>query len=643
MKAHTITRPLAAVAAILLAVTLTSCTFHHDGLPVGPTFKCPGAIYRYGQSSLIAPPTDGACDNSGPGHFLFSPLAQGRQLYPDQPFKPVGPPNPLKGTYVLQVPSSRKTGTASNIGPDWAFELTLFGRSVDRIWIAFDQRASHAPDWLPMDFKKVGPPLVLQSSESYFGSGSPAHVKYQIWAPKVGFADYIENGTRTLGGNNAPGVVWDGGKVGSQYLVIIRMRPQPDTSTKLNQIGTTSFEVGTTSPNQPIPPLWFESAKTEAMAKWLAQPQNTKYQQAYEDGLVGIEASTSSCSEIKATVSSTSKPLLAPHDGPDPELLGTWVEASQGTIDPSSSTVTVTVSGYSPDTTHVQGAVDFTIQDGNTAIIHNIDLWGHDVVLSDNTKISDITLTQRHAFVAECADGLPHFPQRLCSRYEVPVDPELDLSVGVALKVQDHDLTVLMENSQPLVLDVNLNAMTFTLSGGPLRGTFVINDQPYTADISLSIQGAFTNLAPVADVSETQMVWECGDTGIADVLLSATASTDELDPMDITSYDWYEDRGALTEAHLGSGATLKKSMVFGNHDLTLQVSDAHGSSSTTDFMVEVVDSKIDSIQLPPDRWFQVAGRAGTFVDIGTASASDICSGSVDITNDAPSSLLFPPG
>lgn len=638
MKNTALTSRLIAATMTLVAMTLPGCRFDTSGLAPGPTFSCPGTINRYAHSTPVPPPTDGASEHSG-ASILFSPLAYGKHLYPDQKWVPSDIPlGVLKGTQVLRIPYARKSNAASNQGADWFLELTLFGRSVDKIWIAFDERSTHPPNWLPMTFKRVGPPLFLRSSESYFNVDGVKHVRYQLWQPKAGFADFI-NSTQTLGGNNGPGTAWRGGKIGSQYLVIIRMRPQPVTSTKTDTLGTTFFKVGAPTQGSSIPPTWFASAKDEAMAKWLAKPGNHKYMQAYEDGLVGIESNSSSCS----TISQTSQPLMAPHDGSNPTLLGAWVKSSHGEIDHTLSTATVTVGDHAAVSTHLRGSIDFSILDGNSATIENVNLWGDDLRLGDGTYISKLTVSQLHGFAAFCSDGLPHAPQRLCTQYEVPPDPEQGFAAGAALKVEGHDMTMQMENSQPMTLNVDLNAMSFAFSGGPLTGSFEVNGQTYTADISLSIEGTFTNLAPAADVSETQTEWECGDTGSAEVLLSAAASTDELDPADITGFDWYEDRSALTQAHLGSGSNLKSSMIFGAHYLTLEVSDGHGSSSTTDFVVDVVDTRIDSLQLPPDRWVQLSDPAGTWVDIGTASASDICSGRVDIENNAPASRLFRAG
>jgi hypothetical protein len=631
------------MAAILLTLGAGGCTFNPKvSFRPTRTYQCPGTVVRYGRATPTSPPAGSVEDQSGTA-LQFSSLALNQPLYPDKSWCPGAIPAPLKGAYLVRIRYSDRTAHATNEDTDWFLRLWLYGRSVDRFWIAFDDRAASPPSWLTKDFKKVTPAVFLSSTQSYFAGGQVKRVRYQLWEPKAGFADYIEGGIRTLGGNNAKGVAWKTGTTGSQYLVVLRMRPRPDTSTRLEALGLATLKVVSRVPPRETSETWLNSAKALAMEKWLKKPEHAKYRQAYRDGLVGLEVSTNSCSEITSGTGSTGRPLRALQEGNDPEMLGSWVRASEGEFDPSSSTITVTMSGHAPVTTHVAGTIAFDIGRDNTASIENINLWGNDLILGNGVTVRDLSVTQRRSFLALCADGLPHFPGRLCGRYEVPVDAENGLSAEAVVSVGGSDVVLLLQNSSPLTLDVDLNTMEFSFSGGPLTGTLEVNGQSYTVDVSVALEGALTNLAPVADISETAAEWECGDTGLAQVLLSATSSTDELDPTDITGFDWYEDRGALTQRHLGSGSTLSTPLVFGSHDLTLKVTDAHGSYSTTDFVVDVVDSRIDSIQPPPDRWVVVADPAGTPVQIGTAGASDVCSGVVEIENDAPASGLFPLG
>ncbi len=147
------------------------------------------------------------------------------------------------GLQSLRSAAAARTAHATNEDTDWFLRLWLYGRSVDRFWIAFDDRAASPPSWLTKDFKKVTPAVFLSSTQSYFAGGQVKRVRYQLWEPKAGFADYIEGGIRTLGGNNAKGVAWKTGTTGSQYLVVLRMRPRPDTSTRLEALGLATLKV----------------------------------------------------------------------------------------------------------------------------------------------------------------------------------------------------------------------------------------------------------------------------------------------------------------------------------------------------------------------------------------------------------------
>ncbi len=635
----------ASLAGLTVLVFVTAgCVF--DPVVTRCTYSCSGAVYRYARSTPSSPPW-GATQKGATDSLAYVALRLGTPLYADKGWKPMSIPGPLKGAYVLQIPWKARTNTASlSDEQDWFIRFDYRGKSVDRLWIAVDERASQAPAWLRHEFEPVEPAVVLDSTEPSFVNGHASRTRYRLWKPKAGFAQYIEgceSPGRKLGGNNGSGVSWRGGAVGSQYLVLIRMRPAPDTSSKIRKIGDAKVEYQSVC-ESPAPIDWLmRQASALAMAKWLAKPGHGKYRQAYEAGLIGLEFSTSSCSEVTSGTGSSAKPLRAAVSEEGPELLGSWIRSSEGTLDPAASTITVTVSGHASQTAHVTGRIDFAIEDGNTATIENIDLWGEDLVLDDGTAITGLGVSQRHAFTALCSDGLPHAAGRLCTRYEVPVDPEYGFLGGAVVTVDGHDLALSLENTQPVTLEVDPDTMSFRFTGGPVTGTFEAGGTTWTAQIALDLEGSFDNLAPVADVSETSLVWECGDGGLADGILSASASTDELDPSDITGFDWYEDEGALTENHLGSGSSLAVSMPLGQHDLTLEVSDAHGTTGSTDFVLDVVDSRIDSIQLPPDRWVLVTDPSGTPVETGTASASDLCSNTVEIGNDLPADGRFPKG
>jgi hypothetical protein len=160
--------------------------------------------------------------------------------------------------------------------------------------------------------------------------------------------------------------------------------------------------------------------------------------------------------------------------------------------------------------------------------------------------------------------------------------------------------------------------------------------------MTLNINGYFTNLAPVAQVAELQEFYECQDQSRAEVTLYSS-SFDEATPGDVVSTSWYEHAGSCTETLLGTGDTLSVEFGFGVHEITLSVEDTQGISHSIDFAVEVRDSQIDHAEPPPDIWVPQQDRDGAHVCLGPAFASDICSGSVLVSKNAPDCDDFPVG
>ncbi len=609
----------------------------------GPLYTCPAGIYRYGRSTPGSPPKTGI-QRPGGGALTWGALRASAALYSDVGWVAATVPGVVKGGWVLRLPAAGEAPTADGTKQDFQIQVGLLLDRVDRLWIAFDERAIHVPNWLANDFEPVTPEAALVSTQSYLQNGKPKRVRLRIWRPKAGHLNYLSQ-THYLGGNDGAGASWPAGIQKAGYLLIVRLRPQPDRSTRLEKVATLHLKVHGFSAKQPeLPPSQrtLDQAMLTAIRDWLARPANAKYRQAYADGLLDIEGSNGSCSRIQENVGGSSRALNAPRDD-DFLFLGAWGGGASGEVLSSLSTATVTPPGSSPVTGRLRGRIDFTILDGNRAVVDNLSLWADDMTLGDGTAVTDLTVTQMRPFEAACADGLPHDPGRLCTRYEVAPGSTDGLLAGLVLAVDGHQVAGTLVNDRPLALDVDLDAMTFTFGGGPLTASLPVNGSTYTAEVSLSLGGVFTNLAPVASVAETSTSWECTDGGIAQVTLSATATTDELDPSDIAAYRWFEDRGTLAERALGSGATLTVPLEFGVHDLTLEVTDSHGSRSSRDFHVEVVDSRIDNVQPPPDLWVPVVDPSGTPVAVGTAAASDSCSGQVRITSDAPASGRFPQG
>ena len=79
----------------------------------------------------------------------------------------------------------------------------------------------------------------------------------------------------------------------------------------------------------------------------------------------------------------------------------------------------------------------------------------------------------------------------------------------------------------------------------------------------------------------------------------------------------------------------------GGKQVDLMIEDDEGDSTMCAAQVTVQDTLPPDLTVPDDVTAECASPAGTAVNLGTATATDLCDASVDITNDAPP--LFPLG
>lgn len=107
------------------------------------------------------------------------------------------------------------------------------------------------------------------------------------------------------------------------------------------------------------------------------------------------------------------------------------------------------------------------------------------------------------------------------------------------------------------------------------------------------------NLPPVADAGEGGPL-ECTSPAGATATLDGSASTDPDDTeeaSDIVLYEWFEDFGTDEEAFLGTGAVLDVPLDFGEHAITLQVTDSVGQTDWTEIFILVEDTTPPTLRL----------------------------------------------
>ncbi len=646
-------------AAILAACNLLfpGCTFDTSGVESSAVTRlvCKANVWEYGTLPNGQPGFNVTKKGNHSTVVEWKPFKSGVVLYgnktPQTPWKPlVAIPTSVKGSYLLQVHSDDGTSKLDPLAvpADFLLKLAVKNQSIDGIWIGYDRRALSVPKWLRNDFKLPANFEVIPTTVIDPKTGWP--VAFRLWQPK-NLTNLLERDHLLLGGNDADGVSWRDNLRGEQYLVLVRMKVGLDITKKTKvDGGKVDIEYCVTNCTSPPPPPnqdQEDRGTAAALENWVADHAN--YKNALSQGRIFVEQNDATCDCVTSSSFGSTCQKVTAGDGSH-RFINAWARSSFGAIDASSSRLTVEVidvdSGAvtGSGVAELDGEIEFHIDGQSNVQIGGLTMYGKNVTLSDGTYLSEISIGQDATIVADCNDGLPPGPFRLCRDYQVPGPPEPGFQASAFCRVNGNEIPVVLANAAPMPLTVDLNTMTFLMVGGPLEGRFTISGTDYLVRIRIDMGGYFTSLAPVASIDETGLYWECGDNGIANVVLNGSASTDDLHPGSIISYKWVEDEGALTETVLGTTQIITTPMIFGVHDVTLKVQDSDMVWNSLDFEVGVVDSQIDSVSAPSDIWRLIApGSGGDHVEVGGGSGSDICSGQVRVTNDADPSGWYPTG
>lgn len=135
------------------------------------------------------------------------------------------------------------------------------------------------------------------------------------------------------------------------------------------------------------------------------------------------------------------------------------------------------------------------------------------------------------------------------------------------------------------------------------------------------------NQPPTADAGDGGNV-ECTSPEGAEVALDGSASSDPDDTettSDIVLYEWFENFGGDDESFLGTGANLTATVPFGEHAITLQVTDSVGQTATVEVVFVVVDTTPPVIRLhvTPDVIWPPNHKMVPIHSV--VEASDVCS------------------
>ena len=151
----------------------------------------------------------------------------------------------------------------------------------------------------------------------------------------------------------------------------------------------------------------------------------------------------------------------------------------------------------------------------------------------------------------------------------------------------------------------------------------------FVADTSNNrvIKLALGNAPPVARVSGGG-VFECASPAGATVELDGSGSSDADSSLgthdDIVSFDWFEDRGGLSERYLGSGESLRMDFGLGRHAVSLVVTDRAGATGVSELSVEVDDTRAPSLTIHSDPSVLWPPNHRMMPVMLVADAQDIC-------------------
>lgn len=216
--------------------------------------------------------------------------------------------------------------------------------------------------------------------------------------------------------------------------------------------------------------------------------------------------------------------------------------------------------------------------------------------------------------------------------------PALAMQVSTNFDVNGEHASATIGNLTPLRAHIDRSTGAFTI----IDATFASGD----ASITFSLFGDATRLPPTAAFSPTAPV-ECDGAAAASVHLDARATADPY--TDVQAFYWL----LPGSADVRTGEQIDASLPLGNTQVQLQVVDLSGGYDMDIQTVTVVDTMAPQVVAPAD--VSVAGCGPATVDLGSATASDVCSGALAVrgrvvqVNGLPTDLpltnafVFPPG
>ncbi|MBN1345279.1 MAG: HYR domain-containing protein [Phycisphaerae bacterium] len=505
--------------------------------------------------------------------------------------------------------------------------------AAESLYVAYDSKPN-VSDWLKAD-PDYAPFLDENGNQVYITLTKNKDLKLSVWKHKKAPA---ANDKFTL-----PGNLYGNGSTSdvAMYFVLMKPAQEPDCS-KPVKLGEHIYHNCGDAPSGSSC-LSQEQVKQDALNACKEYLKKNKYTDCYFCTQVNA-TKFNLCSDpevLKKEFELEIKPLSFPRSCEVEFDPNTYV--CQASVRIAGRIRTPKIKG----TLHFETSVDELRR--MTSIKINSMILQADNMVTDDITFSNVVIALHAPATAECTDADPPY-QQPCDAYQIPANQFI-----VGVDADDDEGTVIVDAMSEDALDIQIDnqARTFRITGGPISGELPTDDGPLAILVSIDLMGHIRNLAPHARGDESDKGSECKEgKNSQDIWLDASNSfkiyKDPL-PTDPNSYLWYENLGAVTQRLLGKGQKLKigaYELSFGVHHITLVLRDEYGIADTDTFTVEVWDTVAPTIQAPPGcvTFVQPDVAGPVQVDLGEPDVSgDACSNEVMITNDAPDGLLFPLG
>ena len=514
---------------------------------------------------------------------------------------------------------------------------------IKAVYLAYDSTATKNPDWLkPPAYEKVNGVITLARP----GTGN-SEVDLQLWR-KQNITEPIPSNSygNPYFPNNDP----------TMYMIIIK--PQEEINCPPAATATVDKE------------LWYQECdKEEDNAKAAAQKS-----------CIAAKAEYDKCEEIECK-----QEEVCPDEKIVERSIGlkmtpwSFMRSSEIEFDPvlhaSQAILTIDKKSYPP--VNVSGSLHFEYLLDDFNGLSNMQINSMILHLepfdTDAGRVSDTVIALLAPVTAECADKYAPWAKP-CDDYILAKD---SVVVSEFAKIGAKKLLTVTQNRYPMTISIDHVSRGFKLTtqsagqpgGGAFPTAFFVNGDEVPLEIDIDIYGHFRNFAPTAVAVESTRSVECGigvspefdkasggagppkpfSSNAASIVLDAAGSFEVYnDPIPNSAYHWYEDYGLVTERFLGQGSKViigPHQISYGVHSITLVIRDDHGVASLDTFEIDVQDTLPPILNLPPDVFIFPQQPGAAKVNIGQASAIDICSAveDISITNDAPKSLTFPGG